>query len=58
MWWGYVKSMLERAPRYDDDEFRRFLRRYQRRCLLLGKAEATRRLNDAQQRVWHATQNR
>jgi biofilm PGA synthesis N-glycosyltransferase PgaC len=55
MWWGYVRSMMERAPRYGDDEFRRFLRRYQRRCLLLGKANATRRLNDAQRGVWRAT---
>jgi hypothetical protein len=28
---------------------------YQWRCLRLGKAEATRRLNDAQQGVWQAT---
>jgi len=55
MWWGYVKSMLERPPRYGDDEFRRFLRHYQWSCLFLGKAEATRRLNDAQQSVWQAT---
>jgi glycosyltransferase involved in cell wall biosynthesis len=57
MWWGYVKSMLERTPRYGDDEFRRFLRRYQWQCLLLGKAEATRRLNDAQRSVWQATRS-
>jgi glycosyltransferase involved in cell wall biosynthesis len=55
MWWGYVKSLLDRTPRYGDDEFRRFLRRYQWHCLRLGKAEATRRLNDAQQGVWQAT---
>ena len=58
MWWGYVKSMLQRTPRYDDDDFRRFLRRYHWRCLLLGKAEATRRLNEAQESVWQTTQNR
>ena len=52
MWWGYVRSMLKGAPRYGDDEFRRFLRRYQWRCLVLGKTEATRRLNDAQEIVW------
>ena len=56
MWWGYVKSVLERTPRYGDDEFRRFLRRYQWSCLFLGKAEATRRLNEAQQSVWQASQ--
>ena len=52
MWWGYVKSMLEQAPRYGDEEFRSFLRAYQWRCLFFGKAAATRRLNDAQRSVW------
>ena len=56
MWWGYVKSMLERTPRHGDDEFRRFLRHYHWSCLFLGKAEATRRLNDTQQTVWQAKQ--
>jgi biofilm PGA synthesis N-glycosyltransferase PgaC len=46
MLWGYFRSMLRRAPRYDQPEFRRFLRRYQWACLFHGKAEATRRLND------------
>ena len=54
MWWGYVKSALARQPRYDDPEFRRFLRRYQRDCLLHGKAEATRRLDERQGAVWAA----
>ena len=54
MWWGYAKSMLAGAPRYGDDDFRRFLRSYQWRCLFLGKTEATRRLNAAQQSVWEA----
>ncbi len=40
-WWGYVRSTLKREPRYEDQAFRRFLRRYQRRCLLLGKRRAT-----------------
>ncbi len=48
MWWGYVSSMLAGKPRYDDAEFRRFLRRYQRNCLLRGKAAATQRLNARQ----------
>jgi biofilm PGA synthesis N-glycosyltransferase PgaC len=54
MWWGYAKSMLQRAPRYDDPEFRRFLRRYQWQCMLMVKTRATKRLNDAQQSVWQA----
>jgi glycosyltransferase involved in cell wall biosynthesis len=57
MWWGYVKSMLRRAPRYDDADFRRFLRRYQWRSLIFGKAEATRRLTAAQESVWHVTKD-
>lgn len=41
---GYASAALRRAPRYEDPEFRRFLRRYQWQCLFRGKAEATRRL--------------
>ena len=36
-------SAARGLPRYDDAGFRRFLRRYQRRCLLQGKRAATRR---------------
>ena len=52
MWWGFVRSMLQRRPRYDDAEFRRFLRRYQMNCLLRGKAAATRRLVDRHESHW------
>ena len=38
--WGWLKSALQRKPRYDDVEFRKFLRRYQRRSLLFGKKRA------------------
>jgi glycosyltransferase involved in cell wall biosynthesis len=41
MLWGYFRSMALRNPRYGDDEFRRFLRRYQWACLVKGKARAT-----------------
>lgn len=40
MLWGWIASALAREPRYEDAEFRRFLRRYQRRALLLGKKRA------------------
>jgi glycosyltransferase involved in cell wall biosynthesis len=40
MLWGWLKSALQRKPRYADPEFRRFLRRYQMRALLLGKKRA------------------
>lgn len=45
MWWGYVKSVLERKPRYPDLEFRKFLKTYQHRCLMVGKARATAELD-------------
>jgi glycosyltransferase involved in cell wall biosynthesis len=54
MIWGYLSSAVRRRPRYGDDAFRRFLRRYQRACLLVGKREATRRTNEAQAGVWKA----
>ncbi len=40
MVWGWVKSALAGLPRYEDPNFRRFLRRYQRRVLLVGKKRA------------------
>lgn len=56
MWWGYVKSMLSGVKRYPDPAFRRFLRSYQWSCLFRGKAQATRRLNEAVADRWHPTQ--
>lgn len=38
--WGWLRSALLRKPRYEDAEFRRFLRRYQWRALILGKKRA------------------
>jgi poly-beta-1,6-N-acetyl-D-glucosamine synthase len=52
MWWGYLSSLLRGAPRYDRPDFRRFLRSYQRECLLRGKAAATRRVDEKQARHW------
>jgi glycosyltransferase involved in cell wall biosynthesis len=40
MLWGWISSALRGKPRYEDAEFRRFLRRYQRRALLVGKRRA------------------
>lgn len=42
--WGWIASALRGKPRYDNSEFREFLRRYQRRVLLVGKKRATREL--------------
>jgi biofilm PGA synthesis N-glycosyltransferase PgaC len=41
MMYGYLKSLWQRRVRYDDPEFRAFLRRYQWSCLWMGKARAT-----------------
>ena len=41
MWWGYVRSLLARQPRYNDWGFRQFLHKYQLQCLLRGKKVAT-----------------
>jgi glycosyltransferase involved in cell wall biosynthesis len=38
--WGWVYSFLQGKPRYQDPEFRVFLRAYQRRALLVGKKRA------------------
>jgi len=47
--WGYLKAALDRAPRYEDQGFRQFLRRYQRQALLHGKVAATKALDDSWQ---------
>jgi glycosyltransferase involved in cell wall biosynthesis len=52
MMWGYLSSAWRKAPRYDDPEFRRFLRRYQRDCLLVGRAAAARRAERAASARW------
>jgi biofilm PGA synthesis N-glycosyltransferase PgaC len=38
--WGWIKSAARRMPRYENPEFRHFLRRYQMRALLVGKRRA------------------
>lgn len=53
MLWGYVRSKLRGEPRYDDLEFRRFLRRYQHASLIMGKAAATRRVNRERAATWY-----
>lgn len=39
--WGYLKAMLGRAPRFENEEFRRHLRRFELESLLLGKRRVT-----------------
>jgi hypothetical protein len=45
MLWGWLRSALTRKPKYSDLEFRRFLRRYHRRVLMVGKRRALAELN-------------
>ena len=47
MLWGWVRSALQRLPRYDDLEFRRFLRHYQWRALVVGKTRAIQEIHKA-----------
>jgi glycosyltransferase involved in cell wall biosynthesis len=54
MLWGYFSSIIRRVPRYQDPQFRRFLRRYQHACLLMGKKAATRKVTAEQAGVWNA----
>jgi hypothetical protein len=52
---GYLGSWLKGLPRYDDPEFRRFLRSYQHACLHMGKRAATARVNAERAPLWHAS---
>jgi glycosyltransferase involved in cell wall biosynthesis len=45
--WGWIRSALEGKARYENAEFRTFLRRYQWRALLFGKRRATDEINRA-----------
>ena len=54
MLWGYLSSPAKRVPRYEDPEFRRFLRRYQRWSLVLGKRAAARRMTEERAGRWEA----
>jgi len=52
MLWGYFSSALRRVGRYEDRDFRTFLRSYQYACLRFGKGTATRKFNEQQEPVW------
>lgn len=55
MLWGYFSSKIKGAPRYEDPEFRRFLRRYQHACLWMGKAAASRKVSEERAALWQRT---
>jgi len=50
--WGYMRAWLKGAPRYEDREFRRFLRRYHRRILFRGKTVTVRLLDRQTEQLW------
>lgn len=52
MLWGYLQSWLSGQPRYENPEFREFLRKYQWQCLIKGKKAATELYNQSQAMVW------
>jgi biofilm PGA synthesis N-glycosyltransferase PgaC len=54
MLWGYFRSWLKGLPRYDDPEFRHFLRSYQYACLRTGKRAATLRTEAERAHLWYA----
>jgi hypothetical protein len=58
MMWGYARAAWQRRNRYEEPQFRRFLRNYQWACLLRGKRRATERLNRRQSMAWQPTAQR
>jgi biofilm PGA synthesis N-glycosyltransferase PgaC len=52
VWWGFVESMIKRKPQYNDLEFIRFLRRWQRMSLIMGTKRATAKIDEEQKEVW------
>jgi len=53
--WGYFTSWIMGLPRYNDLQFRRFLRSYQHACLRLGKRNATARVEAERARLWYTS---
>jgi hypothetical protein len=45
IFWGYAKSLKDKAPRMEDPDYLRFLRRFERESLLFGKRRATERFD-------------
>lgn len=50
--WGYVSAALKRKPRYEDRQFRQFLRRYQHAALLRGKKAAIAEIDERSASCW------
>jgi poly-beta-1,6-N-acetyl-D-glucosamine synthase len=52
---GWLKAAIARMPRYQDPVFRQWLRRYQRRSLLMGKKRAIEKIHRCQGIAYPAT---
>lgn len=52
MLYGYLRSFLQGSGRYEDPDFRRFLRRYQHRVLMVGKKRAIAEIDACGADVW------
>lgn len=52
--YGYFKAALLRKPQLDDESLRAFIRRYQRRALMVGKKRATAEFEAAGLEAWRA----
>jgi poly-beta-1,6-N-acetyl-D-glucosamine synthase len=52
--WGYVAAWLRSEPRYEDLDFRGFLRRYQWSAIWRGKKSAIARIEDERRAIWLA----
>lgn len=50
IFWGYMKAMLAGSQRFENTEFRRFLRHYEFKSLFLGKHKVTEQFNAAARR--------
>lgn len=49
---GYFDAMLRGAERHGDEDLRRFIGRYQRRALLVGKARAVAEIEESRAALW------
>ncbi len=52
MAWGYLKSLLSGADQQSDKTLIKFIRRYQRRALIVGKKKAIQEINDRKEALW------
>jgi glycosyltransferase involved in cell wall biosynthesis len=51
-WWGYARAWLRGAAQHEDAELKRFIRKYQRRALRVGKARSVAEIDADRSRAW------